>query len=127
MQTTNIGFLLDTSYEELTGAGTSFASPVSSALHIGYHGSAPSSEFSGQMAELRIWKSRSVAQLRQYWRTEISAGEETDLVSYWSLIPHSSDLLPDLSPAANHIQTSGFTTTYQIEAAESGLQLCRGR
>ncbi len=55
---------------EQSSSGASFASPTSGSLFIGYANTVLSgSEFAGQMAELRVWKSRSVSELLAYSHT----------------------------------------------------------
>ena len=65
METTNINFIIDSTTEQDT-SGSSFTLPTSGNLNIGFSSSQSSSAFQDQMVELRVWKSRSVADLLAY-------------------------------------------------------------
>ena len=65
METTNLNFIIDNTPEQ-DSSGSSFASPTSGDFNIGFASLVANSEFQGQMVEIRIWKSRSVADLLAY-------------------------------------------------------------
>ena len=68
METTNINFIIDSTTEQDT-SGVSFAIPTSGNLNIGFSSTQTSSEYGGQMLEVRVWKSRSVNELLTYAHT----------------------------------------------------------
>ena len=65
METTNVNFIIDSTTEQDNSGGT-FASPTSGDFNIGFASLQSNAEFQGQMVEIRIWKSRSVADLLAY-------------------------------------------------------------
>ena len=63
MEGSNLNFIIDNTTEQKSGS--SFASPTSGNFNIGFS-SVSATRFSGQMLEIRIWKSRSVPDLLAY-------------------------------------------------------------
>ena len=65
MEGSNINFIIDSTTEQ-DSSGSTFASPTSGNFNIGFSSSVASSEYGGQMLEIRIWKTRSVPDLLAY-------------------------------------------------------------
>ena len=65
MEGSNINFVIDSTTEQ-DSSGSTFASPTSGNFNIGLFSSVASSEYGGQMLEIRVWRSRSVANLLAY-------------------------------------------------------------
>ena len=71
MEGSNINFIIDSKTEQ-DSSGSTFASPTSGNFNIGFSSSVASSEYGGQMLEIRIWKSRSVADLLAYSHSSVT-------------------------------------------------------